>query len=377
MVSTASFSTSPSEARGSPLPRRLTNVQLYYIKASLLNQCSIALRANYLRLARFAAHECLTAAGKRFIDKRMQNELHEIVESIHDSYQRFGAINHIGGPGLPSRSSVIAIMHDLESLIFPGYRADEQLHENNLRHTIGEKTCRLCRSLTTEIQKSLRFKHANDLELHGSSEVDYSWCAAEQFAFDLLGKLPDIRRRVRLDVEAAFLGDPAGKSHEEVILSYPGVEAILVHRVAHELWNAGIPLIPRMMSEQIHGQTGIDIHPGATIGDYFFIDHATGVVIGETTIIGRNVKIYQGVTLGALSVKKEAADKKRHPTIEDDVTIYAGATILGGKTVIGRNSIIGGNVWLTSSVPAGSTIYNPPVDHIRRQKHAELPDYQI
>jgi len=268
-------------------------------------------------------------------------------------------------------------MNDLESLIFPGYRADESLHEDNLRHTIGEKVCRLCRSLATEIQKSLRFKSFRELQEHGGSDVDHSWTAAEEVALELLAALPEIRRRVRLDVEAAYTGDPAGKSHEEIILSYPGVEAILIHRIANRLWNCGIPLIPRMMSELIHGQTGIDIHPGATIGDYFFIDHATGVVIGETTDIGNNVKIYQGVTLGALSVKKEAADKKRHPTIEDNVTIYAGATILGGETVIGRNSIIGGNVWITASVPPGSTIYNPPTDYIRRQKQSELPEYQI
>ncbi len=307
----------------------------------------------------------------------METRLDEIVESIHESYHRFGAINHIGGPSLPSRSSVIAIMSDLESLVFPGYRAEEALHEDNLRHTIGEKVLRLCRHLTTEIQKSLRFKYFRELQQQGHSDADYSWSAAERVAAELLSALPDIRRRLRLDVEAAFMGDPAGKSHEEVILAYPGVEAIMVHRIAHELWNRDIPLIPRMMSEQVHGQTGIDIHPGASIGDYFFIDHATGVVIGETTVIGNSVKIYQGVTLGALSVKKEAADKKRHPTIEDNVTIYAGTTILGGKTVIGRNSVIGGNVWLTSSVPAGSTIYNPPTDHIRRQKDGELPDYQI
>ena len=307
----------------------------------------------------------------------MQSRLLEIVESIHESYHRYGAINHIAGPTLPSRSGVVAIMNDLESLIFPGYRADEPLHEDNLRHTIGEKVFRLCRNFTTEIQKSLRFKYHHSLAENEPDEPDHSWSAAERVALEVLAVLPDVRRRVRLDVEAAFMGDPAGKSREEIILAYPGVEAIMIHRVAHELWNRGIPLIPRMMSEQIHGQTGIDIHPGAAIGDYFFIDHATGVVIGETTVIGNNVKIYQGVTLGALSVKKEAADKKRHPTIEDNVTIYAGATILGGNTVIGRNSIIGGNVWLTSSVPAGSTIYNPPVDHIRRQKETEMPEFQI
>jgi serine O-acetyltransferase len=158
-------------------------------------------------------------------------------------------------------------------------------------------------------------------------------------------------------MKAAFRGDPAAKSYEEVILSYPGFEAITVHRLAHFFWNAQVPLIPRMMSELAHSRTGIDIHPGATIGESFFIDHGTGVVIGETTIIGKNVKLYQGVTLGALSVKKEEGNRKRHPTIEDDVTIYSNATILGGATIIGKGSTIGGNVWITESVPPNTMVY--------------------
>jgi serine O-acetyltransferase len=166
-----------------------------------------------------------------------------------------------------------------------------------------------------------------------------------------------IRNLVSLDLKAAFRGDPAAKSTEEVIVSYPGFDAIIVHRMAHFFWTAQVPLIPRIMSELVHGRTGIDIHPGADIGESFFIDHGTGVVIGETTVIGRNVKIYQGVTLGALSVKKEESDKKRHPTIEDDVTIYANATILGGETTIGRGCVIGGSVWLTESVPPDTLVY--------------------
>jgi serine O-acetyltransferase len=191
---------------------------------------------------------------------------------------------------------------------------------------------------------------------------------AEQVTLDLLTQLPDLRRKLQLDVEAAFRGDPAAKSHEEVILAYPGLEAIAIYRFAHELWIRNIPLLPRMMSEYIHGKTGIDIHPGATIGDSFFIDHGTGVVIGETTIIGRNVKIYQGVTLGALSIRKEFSDRKRHPTIEDEVTIYAGATILGGDTVIGKGSVIGGNVWITESVPPYSRVYNKPSEYVLTPK---------
>ena len=170
-------------------------------------------------------------------------------------------------------------------------------------------------------------------------------------------ELPEIRSRLLLDIEAMYMGDPAAKSKAEVIRTYPGFYAIAAHRIAHELVKLGVILIPRIISEHAHRQTGIDIHPGAQIGDYLCIDHGTGIVIGETTVIGSGVKIYQGVTLGGLSVKKEDASKKRHPTIGDNVVIYAGATILGGETEIGDNSIIGGNVWLTQSVPAGSKIY--------------------
>jgi serine O-acetyltransferase len=170
-------------------------------------------------------------------------------------------------------------------------------------------------------------------------------------------ELPKIRVILSKDLEAAVRGDPAAMSADEVILSYPGFQAITVHRIAHFFWSRQVPLIPRIMSEHIHRRTGIDIHPGAQIGESFFIDHGTGIVIGETTIIGKNVKLYQGVTLGAYSVKKEESGQKRHPTIEDGVTIYANATILGGDTVIGRGSVIGGSVWITQSVPPGSNMY--------------------
>jgi serine O-acetyltransferase len=173
-------------------------------------------------------------------------------------------------------------------------------------------------------------------------------------------------------MQASFRGDPAAKSFEEVILSYPGFQAITVHRLAHYFWKAQVPLIPRMMSEMVHGSTGIDIHPGAEIGESFFIDHGTGVVIGETTVIGNNVKLYQGVTLGALSVKKEDGNGrgkcKRHPTIEDDVTIYSNATILGGGTVIGRGSVIGGNVWITESVPPNTTVYTRAGEQVSQRQ---------
>jgi serine O-acetyltransferase len=283
--------------------------------------------------------------------------LDSIVEKILDSYRELGGINHIEGPNLPSRQSVEHILGELESLVFPGFREEESLELARIRYAIGEKVVSISRALTVEVEKSLRYtcRVMNDCDRHQDCKGE-----AEEIVYALLQAIPDIRCRVSKDVGAADRGDPAARSKEEVILSYPGVEAILVHRIAHELWVRDVAMIPRMMSELVHGQTGIDIHPGAAIGESFFIDHGTGVVIGETTVIGNNVKLYQGVTLGALSVQKELANKKRHPTIEDGVTIYAGATILGGETVVGQGSIIGGNVWLTESVPPGSRIYHTP-----------------
>jgi serine O-acetyltransferase len=295
------------------------------------------------------------------------DSLDSIVERILASYRELGGINHLEGPNLPSRQSVERIVEILESLIFPGFQAEERLDLAGMRYSIGEKVVAVSRALTIEVEKSLRYscRVMNDCDRHQD-------CAGEasEIVRGLLAVIPEIRRRVSRDVLAAERGDPAARSQEEVILSYPGVEAILVHRIAHELWVSDVSMIPRMMSEYIHGTTGIDIHPGAQIGDSFFIDHGTGVVIGETAVIGGRVKLYQGVTLGALSVQKELANKKRHPTIEDDVTVYAGATILGGNTVVGRGSIIGGNVWLTESVPPNSRIYHNP----SQVRHARADD---
>lgn len=305
----------------------------------------------------------------------MADELSRIVSAITRSYEEIGGINHLDGPNLPSRPSIIKIMTDLQSLIFPGYQSDDTVTKDSVGYVVSEKASRLLNALSTEVFKSLCYKESVCNEGRSVEE-----CRQESkgLAIDILDQIPEIRRRVKLDVEAAYAGDPAARSEEEIILAYPGVEAIIVHRIAHEIWKREIPLIPRIMSEVIHGKTGIDIHPAATIGNYFFIDHATGVVIGETTVIGDHVKIYQGVTLGALSVKKSEVNTKRHPTIEDNVTIYAGATILGGKTVIGHNSIIGGNVWLTESVSPGSRIYTKAGDYnLRRDRSISSTDYQI
>ncbi len=304
----------------------------------------------------------------------MVEELTAIVGDIADSYEQIGGINHLDGPNLPSRPSIIKILNDLQSLVFPGYQSDDTVTKDSVRYVVSEKASRLLNTLSTEIFKSLCYKESICEE---GKPVDECREDAKRLALEILRMIPDVRRTVKLDVEAAFAGDPAARSEEEIILAYPGVEAIIVHRIAHEIWIREIPLIPRIMSEVIHGKTGIDIHPAAQIGEYFFIDHATGVVIGETTVIGNHVKIYQGVTLGALSVKKSEINRKRHPTIEDNVTIYAGATILGGNTVIGHDSIIGGNVWLTESVSPGSRIYTRAGDYVMRRDRTMGLDYQI
>ena len=281
-----------------------------------------------------------------------------LIDGILDSYDRYGLINRNHTENFPNRQNVVSILSDLQAVVFPGFRAAEDIDSVNMRYVIGQKVNNIIAHLTREIQKALIYTKSQTCSHEEIENISESHCfkLAEQTAVALIEEIPEIRRQIQLDVTATFNGDPAAKSNEEVVLSYPGLEAILVYRIAHFLYKAGVPIIPRIMSEHVHGKTGIDIHPGATIGESFFIDHGTGVVIGETCLIGNNVKIYQGVTLGALSVKKNLQNKKRHPTIEDDVTIYANATILGGDTVIGRGSTIGGNTWVTESVPAGSVI---------------------
>jgi serine O-acetyltransferase len=302
----------------------------------------------------------------------MKQKIDTIVDKIVASYQKIGGINHIQGPNLPSQKSIMRIVNEFQSLVFPGYREEEEIDKLNIKYVVGEKITSIVRSLSPEVEKSIQYH--NKLTGKISSGVKEK---AEKIVCAVVSAIPEIRRLIKRDVEAAFQGDPAAKSHEEVILSYPCLEAILVHRIAHELWIRKVPLIPRMMSEYIHSKTGIDIHPGAVIGECFFIDHGTGVVIGETTKIGNNVKLYQGVTLGALSVKKSEGDKKRHPTIEDNVTIYAGATILGGDTIIGEGSIIGGNVWILTSVPPHSRIYYQPEHYVYNKEQGTVSDFQI
>ena len=279
-----------------------------------------------------------------------------LIDNILESYDHYGFVNRNEEENFPNRQNVVSILTDLQSLVFPGFRTAEDIDPINLRYVTGQKVNNIIAKLTREIQKALIYTVT---KTNGDTQhITESHCfkLAEKTSFALIEEIPEIRRLIQLDTIAGFNGDPAAKSPEEIILSYPGLEAILVHRIAYFLHINGVPIIPRIMSEHVHGKTGIDIHPGAKIGESFFIDHGTGVVIGETCIIGNNVKLYQGVTLGALSVQKDLQDKKRHPTIEDNVTIYANATILGGNTVIGKGCIIGGNTWITKSIEAGSTI---------------------
>ncbi|MDR0487126.1 MAG: serine O-acetyltransferase [Treponema sp.] len=282
------------------------------------------------------------------------NRLDKSVDALLETYGNYGMVNHSGGANLPGRESIDNIVRGLDELLFPGFLENLSADQVSLRENTGEKVKQLAHALIHETEKSLAFS----VRL-GVLNCGHGGCraAAELVVDEFFEELPKIRMLLTKDLEAAVRGDPAAISADEVILSYPGFAAIAVHRMSHFFWMRQVPLIPRMMSELVHGRTGIDIHPGAQIGESFFIDHGTGVVIGETTVIGENVKLYQGVTLGALSVKKAESGLKRHPTIEDDVTVYANATILGGETVIGRGSIIGGSVWITESVPPESKIY--------------------
>jgi len=287
------------------------------------------------------------------------------IDFLLETYGSYGMVNHSGGANLPGRENIARIVRGLDELIFPGFRENQGLAHRNFRLLTAEKVNHLARELIYEVEKSIAFS-----ERSSSLGCGHEGChaAAELIVESFFEELPLIRRALSLDMQASFRGDPAAKSLEEIILSYPGFQAITVHRIAHYFWKAQVPLIPRMMSELVHGSTGIDIHPGAQIGDSFFIDHGTGIVIGETAIIGKNVKLYQGVTLGALSVRKEEGNQKRHPTIEDNVTIYSNATILGGQTVIGRGSVIGGNVWITESIPPNTMVYTSAGEQVLRQR---------
>ncbi len=285
-----------------------------------------------------------------------------IKQALLDSYARDGGINHLDGVNLPSQDTVAELARDFMHVLFPGYFEQTSLAQKDVPAWLDRLLAKINRRLTTEVEKSLRF--ARDADPAANSH---------RITTILLTQLPDIRRVVQTDVTAAYEGDPAARSVEEIIVAYPCVLAISLQRIAHVLYGLQVPLLPRMLTEYGHERTGVDIHPGAQIGTHFFIDHCAGVVVGETATIGNHVKLYQGVTLGAKSFEVDGAGNpvkggKRHPGIEDHVTIYAHATILGGDTRIGAHTVIGGNVWLLESVPAHSIAYYKGDDLVIRAR---------
>ncbi len=283
----------------------------------------------------------------------MEQQIGMLVDNILGDYRREGRIDQKNTVNQLDKEAIIEIVHKLQQMIFPGYFKNKKYRVYTVKNNLSM------------LLEDVLFHLSHQVEIVFSNIPEYSSCGRSELTelarsrcVAFLEKIPAVRQIIETDVQAAYDGDPAAYNTDEIIFSYPGLYAIMVNRLAHELHLLSVPLIPRIMTEYAHGVTGIDIHPGATIGKYFFIDHGTGIVIGETTVIGNNVKVYQGVTLGALSTKggQTLKNRKRHPTIEDNVTIYSGASILGGETVIGAGAVIGGNAFITSSIPAGTRV---------------------
>lgn len=306
----------------------------------------------------------------------MQPTIAQLTDRLVDSYKQLGGINHVDGKNLPSKQQIAAITEDLLCLLFPGFFAGQLQHSSELRANTETLLSAVRTSLEAEMVKALEYKPPAGLskkEIRG---------AAHALTLQFLGQLPAIRELLQTDIDAAYNGDPAALSREEVIVAYPFVEGIAVQRAAHALYRRDVPLIPRIMTEWAHARTGMDLHPGAQIGTHFFVDHCTGTVVGETSEIGNHVKMYQGVGLVArsLAAGQQLRGKKRHPTLEDRVTIYAGATIVGGETVIGADSTIGASVFLTHSVPPHSLVVqeDPNVKILnKKDREGYTPDWQI
>ncbi|MCR5789216.1 MAG: serine acetyltransferase [Lachnospiraceae bacterium] len=297
-----------------------------------------------------------------------ENEINTIVEGLLKDYEGNKTIDEIRSFDQPSRESLIEILNKLQKIVFPGYFRNDAYKI----YTVRNKVTMLVEDVLFNLSKQIAIVLDNLNEQNGPCDETINK-RAEEISMAFLHKLPYLREMIETDVHAAFEGDPAAFNTDEIIFSYPGLYAIFIYRIAHEIHLLNVPLIPRMMTEYAHSVTGIDIHPGAQIGKHFFIDHGTGIVIGETTIIGENVKLYQGVTLGGLSTRggQLLRNKRRHPTIGDNVTIYSGASILGGETVIGKNAVIGGNVFITSSVPEGARISIKSQEHVYHDKEGE------
>jgi serine O-acetyltransferase len=285
----------------------------------------------------------------------LTGDLEGAIDDITASYEGPSPINNLESAALPNRRAVIQAYSHIAPVIYMGFFSTRPLTRVNLRHSISEHVYPAYENLCEQIHRAVKYECSRN-----RSDVDVG-TFAHAVAISLFAKIPELREMLSEDAITAYQLDQAARSVEEVVFSYPTLEAITAHRVAHVLYQLGVPMIPRIISEHAHSRTGIDIHPGATIGRRLFIDHGTGLVVGETAQIGNDVRLYQGVTLGALSTKRsDEGKKRRHPTIEDNVTIYAGATILGGETVVGEGSVIGGNVWLVRSVPPGSKIFGRP-----------------
>lgn len=324
------------------------------------------------------------SSGERPESRPMHNEGGDIrrldasIDRLTGSILADTRIRHVSASFLPERAVVVRVLDQLTSLMFPGFFGPRDLTEEDIRAHAAAAVLDVTRDLRQQVSAALRYHH--DIESGArnfqeqSAECD---ARADEVVQAFVARLPDVRAMLSLDVQAAYDGDPAAQHTDEIIFSYPGVRAVTVHRLAHELHRLNVPLVPRMMSEHAHSLTGIDVHPGARIGKSFFIDHGTGVVIGETTVIGDHCRIYQGVTLGAKSFDKDDAGRlmrgtKRHPTLEDHVIVYAGATILGGDTVIGAGSVVNGGVFLTQSVPPGHIVRGPKAE-IKFRSNPDLP----
>ncbi len=302
-------------------------------------------------------------------DRLTNKTLDRLVDELTETYDGDFGINFIDAANLPVRGKIVEVLDLLFELLFPGHTGNKTITKSNVRYIVGDLLSQVHAELSEQTRRAYQYQCRIDNCVHCDCKT-----MAEKVTGELLDELPRIRGLLKTDVRAAYDGDPAAKSYEEIVMSYPCIVAIATYRIAHELHIRQVPLIPRIMSESAHMKTGIDIHPGATIGSGFFIDHGTGVVIGETSVIGRNVKIYQGTTLGALSFRRDERGRiikggKRHPTIEDDVTIYAEATILGDVT-IGKGAVIGGNTWVKESVPPGMIVSSPGPDLVYRRPKA-------
>jgi serine O-acetyltransferase len=282
-------------------------------------------------------------------------DLGMMTRRLTETYSECSRINHLGHEPLPSREAIVEVLGHLTEVLYPGFGRRKNLHVGNVEYYVGSLMDQIFDLLSSQIERAFSHDRTHALQNGELRRLSYEKVAL------FLERLPELRRVLELDVTAAYRGDPAAKNAFEIIFCYPGLEAVTIYRIAHELLKLGIPYIPRIMTEHAHGKTGIDIHPGATIGPSFFIDHGTGVVIGETCHIGQGVKIYQGVTLGALSFQTDSEGElvrntKRHPTLEDEVIVYANATVLGGKTIVGARSVIGSSVWLTHSVEPDTVV---------------------